>query len=350
LDSQTNIPAPDASASLADHFFGPYSALSTSSSPSQAKNFARSIEIPFGAPLEDLSLRWAGWENSLAGSDAAPESGFQPLVEKLMNKAIYNGTEIRLNEVVESIFKEADGVVVCASSGQFRARTVLCTIPLGVLKTGSLTFTPSFPARRLEVISRTHVGALEKIVLAYPEAWWPDAATVGSFTFLPVQKHNSPTQEDTPLSILQSHTISVASFAAPSLPSPHSTLLLYISSTPARRLARFSDDEVTQAAHEFLICRFKPSNPTPSPLGQVRTNWLEEPYSRGATTTPSIVGKGRSPLDFMELGKPLWEGRLGFAGEHTEPNHRGSISGAVFSGEREALRIDRLLKFLDEKD
>lgn len=51
-------------------------------------------------------------------------------------------------------------------------------------------------------------------------------------------------------------------------------------------------------------------------------------------------------MDFKELGRPVWEGRLGFAGEHTEMEHRGSVAGAVVSGSREAGRIDRYLSKL----
>ena len=34
-------------------------------------------------------------------------------------------------------------------------------------------------------------------------------------------------------------------------------------------------------------------------------------------------------MDFKELSRPVWDGKLGFAGEHTEMEHRGSVAGAV---------------------
>ena len=80
------------------------------------------------------------------------------------------------------------------------------------------------------------------------------------------------------------------------------------------------------------------------------TSWTEDPFSRGATTTPVTVGGDRSPLDFVELGKPekgKWGGRLGFAGEHTDVDHRGSVAGAVESGLREGARVAGLLDRLD---
>lgn len=79
----------------------------------------------------------------------------------------------------------------------------------------------------------------------------------------------------------------------------------------------------------------------------VLRRWSADPFSLGATTTPSLVGEGRSPLDFVELAKPVWGGRLGFAGEHTEVDHRGSVTGAIVSGYREGERISRLLSRIE---
>lgn len=85
----------------------------------------------------------------------------------------------------------------------------------------------------------------------------------------------------------------------------------------------------------------------PAPTEVALTNWLTDELSLGATTTPTIVSEGeRSPMDFKELSRPTWEGRLGFAGEHTDMDNRGSVAGAVVSGQREAARVERLLKKL----
>lgn len=77
------------------------------------------------------------------------------------------------------------------------------------------------------------------------------------------------------------------------------------------------------------------------------TSWSADPFCKGATTTPVTIGDGRSPLDFVELGKPEkvggWAARLGFAGEHTDVDHRGSVAGATISGEREGKRVAGLL-------
>ncbi|KAF8478881.1 hypothetical protein JB92DRAFT_3044894 [Gautieria morchelliformis] len=341
--AQTRLPSPSTSIPLSEFLLSQGSPLFLSSEPALASDFARALEIPLAAPLEKISLRWIGWENTFGGSDAAPEAGFQHLVEKLNNEAQSFGSETRLGERVNSLKRREDGwIAVVTDKAVYNARTVVCTIPLGVLKQDPPSFTPPLPARRLETIAGTHVGVLEKLVLVYPVAWWPGGSSVGSFTFLPNHLAISKDYSDAK-AVLASHSLVMLSFAAPTLPNPHPTLVIYLSSTPAQLLARFSTNDVTHAAHAFLVERFNPTFSPPNPVTGVKTNWMDDPLARGATTTPSVIGEGRSPLDFTELGKPLWDGQLGFAGEHTDADHRGSVAGAVVSGQREAARVARLL-------
>ncbi|KAF8517233.1 hypothetical protein JB92DRAFT_3082625 [Gautieria morchelliformis] len=289
---------------LSDFLLSQGSSLFLSSQPALASHLTRNLEIPLGAPLERVSLRWIGWGNASAGSDAAPEAGFQHLVEKLNGEAQSLGCETRLGERVNSLERIEDGwIAVVTDRAVYNARTV--------------TFTPPLPARRLETIAGTHVGVLEKLVLVYPVAWWPGRSSVGSFTFLPK-----------PLAILEDYSDAKAS----SFP-----LYVVLCCT-----------HLTQPApHVGSTCiprgALQSTVSPPKPVTGVKTNWMDDPLARGATSTSSVIGEGRSPLDFTELGKPLWDGRLGFAGEHTDADHGGSLAGAVVSGQREAARVARLL-------
>ena len=312
-----------------------------------AEALARSLEIPLGLKLEKASLRWAGWEttNCFAGSDAAPEGGYEELVEKVMTQATLSGAELHLNTIIKGIQLDGDHVSVSTREGaRFFAKTAICTLPLGVLKTFSETaFEPPLPPRMQEAIKGTHVGILEKLLLHYPSAWWPDAKKVASYTFL--QTSSTPTETSSLEEIFAGSTLVCANFGCPTLPNPSSTLLTYLSETPATLLLRHPPDAVAKAYHQFLVSRFKPSAPPPEPLESSLSNWLTDPFSFGAMTTPSVVSENgeRSPMDFKELGRPVWEGKLGFAGEHTEMEHRGSVAGAVISGMREADRVGRYL-------
>ncbi|KAF9878073.1 polyamine oxidase [Colletotrichum karsti] len=350
-------PSPPPSASLASALLAPNSTLfSTASNASQkelAVALARSLEVPLGLKLEKASLKWAGWEGTtaFAGSDAAPEGGYQALVTKVIEDAKTEGVEVKLSTKIGGVAQTEDGVVVVDTSGnKFTAKTAISTIPLGVLKTlPESTFNPPLPARFQEAIKGTHVGVLEKLLLQYPTAWWPEAEKTGGYTFLPTSK-KPVTESSTPLEVFEASTLITANFAGPSLPGASPTLLTYLSETPATVLLRHDPKEVAAAFHKFLVSRFQPSSQPPEPTETSLTNWLTDEFSRGATTTPSIVSENgeRSPLDFKELSRPVWDGRLGFAGEHTEMEHRGSVAGAVVSGYREAERVGRLLKLYEE--
>ncbi|KAF8573559.1 flavin-containing amine oxidoreductase [Ramaria rubella] len=340
--AQSSESPPHLSTPLSDFLFSPASPLFSSSDHSLSRSLARSLEIPFGTQLEKISLRYTGWENAFTGSDAAPEAGFQPLVEAVLSEAQNLGADIHIGEPVHALERRDDGhVTVRTNNGSYDARFIICTVPLGVLKDAPY-FTPPLPRRRLEIIAGTHVGVLEKLVLAYPVAWWPGASSIGSYTFLPTRTMPSKELAD-PKAILASHTLVMASFAAPGLPNPHPTLVFHLSCTPAQLLLAFSVDDVASAAHAFLIERLNPSATPPEPTASVLTNWTNDPFSKGAAATPSVIGENRSPLDFIELGKPLWDGRLGFAGEHTDADNRGSVAGAIMSGQREAVRVTRRL-------
>ncbi|KAL2873404.1 hypothetical protein SGCOL_011431 [Colletotrichum sp. CLE4] len=333
--------------------YGPTASASGSSQNELAAALARSLEIPLGLKLEKASLKWAGWETTTAfgGSDAAPEGGYESLVNQVLDDAKAKGTEVKLSTKITSILQSQDGVVVVDANGnKFTAKTAISTIPLGTLKTlPESTFNPALPLRLQEVIKGTHVGVLEKLLLQYQTAWWPEADKAGSYTFLPTST-KPVTESSTPAEIFEASTLVCANFAGPSLPGPSPTLLTYLSETPATALLRFDQKEVATAYHKFLVSRFKPSSEPTEPVETNLTNWLTDEFSRGATTTPSIVSENgeRSPLDFKELSRPVWDGKLGFAGEHTEMENRGSVAGAVVSGYREAERVGRLLRLLDE--
>ncbi|EFQ36115.1 flavin containing amine oxidoreductase [Colletotrichum graminicola] len=348
-------PTPPPDASLASALFADNSSLVASNQKDLAVALARSLEIPLGLKLEKASLRWAGWEaaTAFAGSDAAPEGGYEALVNKVIEDAKAKGAEVKLSTKIAGVSHSENGLVVTDAQGnKFTAKTAVSTIPLGTLKTlPESTFNPPLPPRLQEVIKGTHVGVLEKLLLQYPTAWWPDADKAGSYTFLPTStKPVVITESSTPAEIFEASTLVCANFASSTLPGPSPTLLTYLSETPATALLRFDSEEVAAAYHKFLVSRFEPSSEPPAPVETGLTNWLTDEFSCGATTTPSIISSNgeRSPLDFKELSRPVWDGRLGFAGEHTEMENRGSVAGAVISGYREAERVERLLKFIEE--
>lgn len=66
------------------------------------------------------------------------------------------------------------------------------------------------------------------------------------------------------------------------------------------------------------------------------TGWAKNKFSRGSFTGLRLGGSGD---DYDVMAEPLWDGTLGFCGEHTTRKHNGTIDAAFVSGEREAKRL-----------
>ena len=76
----------------------------------------------------------------------------------------------------------------------------------------------------------------------------------------------------------------------------------------------------------------------------VITTWHSDPLALGSYTYVPAGDAKASPLDMMEIAQPLWDGALGFGGEHTHIDRYASVHGAYETGLREGARIDGALK------
>lgn len=61
---------------------------------------------------------------------------------------------------------------VIAGSQVYEGDMALCTVPLGVLKNGSINFVPELPQRKLDGIKRLGFGLLNKVAMLFPYVFW----------------------------------------------------------------------------------------------------------------------------------------------------------------------------------
>ncbi|KAK0439906.1 flavin-containing amine oxidoreductase [Armillaria borealis] len=329
----------EAHLSLADSLLSKSSRLFEGLSDTErplAESLARCLECGLGATLEQVSLQWNGYENKFAGTDAFPKGGYETVTQALLDASVASGAELVLNAPVSSVSlsENSDSVNVNTTSGvSYNALSVICTIPLAVLKAASPSFfSPSLPPRKVAAIQRTHVGTLAKILLTYPKVWWGES--YGGITILP-DSYSTNTSPSDPRTLLSSIPLSCATL--------QTTILIYISCAAAPHIEKMDKTIVANAAHEILKEKIGKGIDVPAFSHFTVTSWSADPFTLGATTTPTVVGGERSPFDFFELSRPVWGGRLGFAGEHTDVDHRGSVQGATESGKREAERVSQFL-------
>ncbi|KAF8316792.1 hypothetical protein DL93DRAFT_2077582 [Clavulina sp. PMI_390] len=343
-----SFPQSNASSSLASEHLGALSSPET-------RAIARMTEIGAGLPLEEISARWWGFGRACGGTDGAPAGGYSAIISELAAQ-ITTPSEIRRGEVVVGITKRADDMIeVSTESGAeahaFVTKSCICTIPLGVLKASPPTFTPPMDREFLSAIERTSVGTLEKVILTYdtPSPWWPERTSHGTYILLP-SLEVSPGTPFTSLQNMCSRTTLAVSNMWLIAAQPHPSLLIYVGAAAGKYLSTLPASEVADALHSYIVSRLVPqatAGQIPRPTKVSVTSWLTDPFSRGATSSPvgllSADGVDASPLDFITLSRSTWGGALGFAGEHTDLDGRGSVVGAVVSGKREAERVATFL-------
>ncbi|KAK4705854.1 hypothetical protein P7C70_g357, partial [Phenoliferia sp. Uapishka_3] len=313
---------------------------------------ARTAEIGAGVSLESLSAKYHGFGRGIGGTDAAPQNGYSEIIDRLVSALQEKGTEVVYGEEVVAVEDMGKGVKVTARSGaSWIASHCISTIPLGVLKNSPPTFTPSLSAAYTSALERTDNGVLEKVVIYYSpnDIWWPSPSTVGTYLILPTSTNPSPQSLH---ELFASITLSVANLSRTS-PSSPPALLVYVAASAAKFIANHSADDIGAALHPYLLSRLLPTDTDLSqinrPTKTIVTRWLADPFARGATSAPTTLSKSKdgemaTPLDYVLLSRDEWNGRLGFAGEHTEMDTRGSAAGAWISGEREGNRVAGLLE------
>jgi monoamine oxidase len=280
-----------------------------------AWHVALSARDDCAADESELSFRW--WDDGYevyGYGDSVVVGGFGALVD-----ALAKGLDIRVGHVVRAI--EYGGLsgapaAVVTDRGRFEGDAVVCTLPLGVLKAGTVEFTPPLPAPKRDAIARLGMGNLVKVVLHFEQPFWPRDQYVFAYQCRPVEC---------------SPTLVVNLWKTQQIPA----LVLMLGGTLSREIEQWDDSRVERWARDVVLDLFGDAATRPTRIE--RTAWARDPFSRGSY---SFVSVGSTPADIETLAEPLG-GRLLFAGEATYRHHWGSAHGAYASGLREAARLTR---------
>ncbi|MGD9620305.1 MAG: flavin monoamine oxidase family protein [Mycolicibacterium sp.] len=262
---------------------------------------AATITAEYAADPDQLSLRWFGHEGELDGPDLILPGGYTQLVNHLAE-----GLTVRLGTEVTGIAHDGSGVRLETSQGVMTADRVIVTVPLGVLKAGTIAFDPPLPEAKLAAIERLGFGLLDKVVLAFEEPFWPK-----DFDMFGIVGHEQPVSD----------LVNGLRF----IDRP----ILVGLRGGANALAREKDSNESTITEVLTVLS------APEPTGALVTRWAADPYARGSY---SFLAVGSSPDDQRALAEPVGD-RLAFAGEATHPEFFATVHGAYLSGLREADRI-----------
>ena len=279
------------------------------SSQQQGFDWERSeIEIETGAPLAMLSLKAYGEDEGFDGGNVLFPGGYDAITRELAK-----GTDIRMGSVVSRVEYGQGGVRVFTNRGEFTADRVLVTVPLGVLKAGSITFAPALPERKTQAIQRLGMGVLDKVVLRFNRVFWDADADYLNFI--------APARGDWP------EFVNLAS--AVNAP----VLVALLGADAAQRAERRGDAEVIGDAMQVLRIMYGVG--VPDPMGALVTRWATDPFAGGSSV---YVPVGVSAAEHDALGTSV-ASRLFFAGEATVRDYPATVHGAWFSGLRAAEAI-----------
>jgi monoamine oxidase len=97
-----------------------------------------------------------------SGEDYVLPQGYGALVARAAQ-----GLDVRLSTPAREIDWSGAGVRVVTDRGGLRARACIVTLPVGVLKSGAVRFTPALPAATQDALDGLGMGALTKIALRF---------------------------------------------------------------------------------------------------------------------------------------------------------------------------------------
>ncbi|WP_445166451.1 flavin monoamine oxidase family protein [Mycolicibacterium sp. Dal123E01] len=269
--------------------------------PLIAWNVTSRMAGEYAADPDQLSLRWLGSEGQFKGPDVILPGGYTQLSQHLAK-----GLDIRSSTAVTKITHGGQQVRLETSQGTVTADRVIVTVPLGVLKAGTVTFDPPLPQAKQGAIERLGFGLLNKVVVAFDTPFWPESTPM-----IGLVGNNQPVTDLVNGLVIADKPLLVG---------------LRGGQAAWSRESMSDQDAVTELIKAI---------DAPTPTGSIVTRWGTDQYARGSY---SFIAVGSSPDDMHALGEPVGE-RLLFAGEATNPEWFGTVHGAYLSGQREADRV-----------
>lgn len=256
--------------------------------------------------LKKRRFRIVGGAQNLALALHDKIAGIVPEYIYLKNHRLVEIRENRKN--LEMIFETPKG------SYSIAAKTVICTLPLSVLRNIKGIDSIGLSDHRLQLIRELQYGSSGKIVSSYGDRFWPkDRGTwIDS-------REQSWIWDSTP----ESSTL---------LPVRRGILTSQWAGSAGAQMGVESLE-----AHQALAAKIGKTKPGPMESWQIM-NWELNPWSLGSV---SYLGKGQVTKFAGSLAAPERQGRFLFAGEHTAYDNMSSLNGAVESGIRAALEASR---------
>ena len=295
-------------------------------------------------------------------------AGYHSIAQSLHDDAVASGARFHLNTILEEVHWQPNQVEITATStkgatpngspeGWFstpaglprrgprlapaklseyssqesslasaRFSRALITLPLGVLQSGDVRFTPELVEKRVAA-NKLAMGQVVKIVMRFREPFW--------------ERLELPTKDGSKRSLKDLAYIHAPDELLPTwwtlLPEHRSVLIGWAGGSRAEQLLSEGEKSITNHALKSLVTIFAVEQKRIEELLEelYYHDWYGDPFSRGAYSYVPVGGLEAQ----VQLAKPV-ANTLFFAGEATNTEgHHGTVHGAIATGLRAAREI-----------
>ena len=222
------------------------------------------------------------------------------------------------------------------------AKTILTTIPLGVLKKKAVRFNPPLPQSKLDAIDVIGFGILNKCILYWDKntidelsfsSWWPEGHEV--LEFINTNNNNNDGNGDTNGN--GGGDLSFTTFFNEKQlgNGGHYVLSAWIGGQEAIDMESQTDDQIVNVVMKNL--RIMLGDSIPPPTSHVISRWGSDEYAYGSYSYSTVINvDGSDGKEYMSMARRELGQRTGtnlfWAGEATNKSWSGTTVGAYRSG------------------
>jgi hypothetical protein len=125
------------------------------------------IQNEYGADADQLSATTFDKGDYCGGDQDVITNGYDALP-----RLLGNGLQIVLNTAASGVELRPDSVIVRSKDRSFEGSAAIVTVPLGVLKSGAITFDPPLPEEHARAVNALGVGVLSKSFFRFDRRTW----------------------------------------------------------------------------------------------------------------------------------------------------------------------------------
>ena len=312
-----------------------YTALNKVKAISSLSNLERSdlivnLEDEYGLDIQDISARYYAKGGNYVDVDGVVPEGYSALIHQMAS-----GLNILLNKTVQSITYHQSTtslVKVTTSDGSmYKSVRVIVTVPLGVLKKGSITFTPSLPTSKQNAINSMKMGVLNHVYLQFP---------VGTLSSYPSHSNYKFSQLDLVNKIPQASTSTIGGGYGRGFYEivtwKHSMNTDVIMGEASGSFGINIESMIDTDIVNLLLSELRLiDSKLPNPISYKITRWYSDPFSYGSY---SCIAVSNTNKVYSDLASSI-NNQVFFAGEHTVADYPALVQGALSSGQIAAAAI-----------